>query len=158
MSDCHRVAYIGFSNQVKALLNIAERDMGLDNLRPGKEKLFEKWTGFAFQRNGISRLGFAKVNSELLKLMATGIAQVWLEWETTRNNKKIPAVKIIMSSQGRPQTKVSPLSIKSNIQTIFITSIILSALALVLLIAEICLKFFNMLLQLWVLLQSFSPN
>jgi len=150
ITDCHKLGYLDYEEGVDALIGKAEEDLSLDvKFMKGKEKLFEKMESLRIGiRRGVSRAAFEKLNRKLLDLVAHGIYQIWGKWSRILNPTDD---ELILLRIKRQIQSPSPLTLKSNILTIFITCFTLSLIGIILFIIEILSKWFN---TLWILMKS----
>jgi len=111
ISNCDKSGYIGRNHELDRLI-ASSVDV---NYRKGSEKIFHTQTGIALYRGDYL---LEQIYRSLLRLRATGIYQIWEEWYTRfskSEEKKSHSGKTANKTEGQEV----PLSIKSNIKTIF---------------------------------------
>jgi len=131
-STCTRTAYLNTDSKLDAFLAYSEMTGGI-NYRKGKETIIPVWDGFLFPK--------ISWYSGMQTLMTSGIYNIWEKWYTLQYPKEEHDIIKNYTKLMAKTTRVSKLTMQTNIWSIFLVYFILLPLCFLAFIAECAIKY-----------------
>jgi len=126
ISECDGIGYIDYDEKIDQFLAMAHAIGTGNKFRKGKERLIHKFRGILleFPRDpSTTRSRMGKLFLRSLQVMASGIYQLWAKWDRILH----PSISetVLQGAQRQYRQRLAePLTLKSNIRTVFLAFLV----------------------------------